>query len=45
MIQVLLVISAITTFVLVGVLAGLMVTYQLRDRLDSVVKLLEKQRG
>jgi hypothetical protein len=45
MVQVLLVISGITTFLLVGVLAGLMVIYQLRDRLDSVVKLLEKQKA
>lgn len=45
MVQVLLVISGITTFLLVGVLAGLMVIFQVRDRLDSVVKLLEKQKA
>jgi hypothetical protein len=40
---ILLVLVVVTTFVLVSVLGSLLAVYQIRDRLDAIVKLLEEK--
>jgi hypothetical protein len=44
MLNILVLLFAVTAFVLVGVLANLLALYQVRDRLDVIVKLLEKHK-
>ena len=43
MLTILLVLVVVTTFVLVSVLGSLLAVYQIRDRLDAIVKLLEEK--
>lgn len=44
MLNMLLVLVTITTLVLVGVVGNLLALYQIRDRLDAMVKLLERDK-